>query len=82
MANETRPLLQFTSEDHHFQITLDNQVVNRGGEALVDSIVFECHSFPSVEESLEQAMEEMGNWSARWQTLQQAILYLAGGALT
>ncbi len=78
LANQTQPLLQFTSENHNFQITMQDRAVEREGSTFDDSIVFNCHAFPSAEQPLDRAITEMGNWAARWRTLQRAIQHLTG----
>lgn len=78
LANQTQPLLQFTSENHNFQITMQDRAVEREGSTFYDSIVFNCHAFPSAEQSLDRAITEMGNWAARWRILQRAIQHLTG----
>ena len=76
--NQARPLLQFTCENIHFQIGMQNLGVEREGRTFYDSIVFNCYTFSTLDQPLDHAIAELDNWSTRWQTLQRAIQHLTG----
>lgn len=77
-ANQTQPLLQFTRENHLFQISIQNRAMERGGRTFSDSIVFNCFAFTNLDQTLDQAIAELDNWSVRWLTIQRAIQHLMG----
>ncbi len=71
-----QPVLDFSSDGARFQITVQNDQVQRQYETFDDSTVFNCYAQSTREQVVAEAALATDHWSNRLQLLKRAINYL------